>query len=529
MAGGGKETPRQKMIGMMYLFLTAMLAINVSDSLLHRFLFINDTLEDAAELTHEKNEQFLRGIEKQVQERKNQAEDLKVLEDAKRVRNLAEQMRENIEEIKGIWIEETGGYQEDSAELIGFKETEFIANYMITQGKGEQFKDSLNAYARLVAEIIGEQPEKIAMDGEEHPSFQNDPNQAKKDFSELFFEGTPLAAGLATMTQFENEVLRIENDALENLADRVGANAIDFDVIKAMVRPESQRVAAGTEYRADLFIAASSSAFKPVMFFNGSSIPVDTSGVGTISFVAQPGDYDASGLAQKSYEAVIKLDLPGGKDTTFTETIDYFVIKPTIQIQSASVNALYFKCGNELSVAVPALGSSYNPTFKATGAEVVSGTGGNVTLVPNGREVVLSVYNDGNLIGTQDFGVRAVPRPEVQIQLGGRPLDAQRGLRTTDLRAMEAKVIPDADFARLLPNDARYRVSEWKVTLASGPRPKGEPKVFRNGDGDLSSFRSAARPGDRLVIEVLKVERLNFQGRREEVPVGFQPMSIPIN
>jgi len=234
-------------------------------------------------------------------------------------------------------------------------------------------------------------------------------------------------------------------------------------------------------------------------------------------------------LAKKSYEAVITFAMPGGKDTTFTENIDYYVIKPTIQIQSASVNALYFKCGNELVVDVPALGASYNPSFTASGAEAVKGQGGVVTLVPSGRKVTLSVYNSGNLIGTQDFDVRAVPRPEVQIQMRGRPLDAQRGLRTTDLRALEAVVIPDADFARLLPNDARYRVAEWKVTLASGPRPKGEPKVFRSGEGDLSSFRAAARPGDRLVIEVLKVERLNFQRKTEEVPVGFQPMSIPIN
>ena len=34
---GGKETPRQKMIGMMYLVLTALLALQVSNAVLEKF------------------------------------------------------------------------------------------------------------------------------------------------------------------------------------------------------------------------------------------------------------------------------------------------------------------------------------------------------------------------------------------------------------------------------------------------------------------------------------------------------------
>jgi hypothetical protein len=41
---GGKETPRQKMIGMMYMVLTALLALNVSNSVLEKFAIIDDTL-----------------------------------------------------------------------------------------------------------------------------------------------------------------------------------------------------------------------------------------------------------------------------------------------------------------------------------------------------------------------------------------------------------------------------------------------------------------------------------------------------
>ena len=50
--GGGKETPRQKLIGLMYLVLMALLAMNVSKSILNAFIIVNDKFERAAHLTH---------------------------------------------------------------------------------------------------------------------------------------------------------------------------------------------------------------------------------------------------------------------------------------------------------------------------------------------------------------------------------------------------------------------------------------------------------------------------------------------
>lgn len=55
---GGKETPRQKMIGMMYLVLTALLALNVSKSILDAFVAIEENIQVANE------NEFLRGDEK---------------------------------------------------------------------------------------------------------------------------------------------------------------------------------------------------------------------------------------------------------------------------------------------------------------------------------------------------------------------------------------------------------------------------------------------------------------------------------
>jgi hypothetical protein len=60
---GGKETPRQKMIGMMYLVLTALLALNVSNAVLEKFAIIDSTLSDFLVESDKKNAATLAGIQ----------------------------------------------------------------------------------------------------------------------------------------------------------------------------------------------------------------------------------------------------------------------------------------------------------------------------------------------------------------------------------------------------------------------------------------------------------------------------------
>ncbi len=59
---GGKETPRQKMIGMMYLVLTALLALQVSNAVLEKFAIINETLNGLITEGNKKSDQTLKQI-----------------------------------------------------------------------------------------------------------------------------------------------------------------------------------------------------------------------------------------------------------------------------------------------------------------------------------------------------------------------------------------------------------------------------------------------------------------------------------
>src|SRR5690606_6860963 len=256
---GGKETPRQRMIGMMYLVLTALLALNVTKTVLERFIFINESLERSVSEAEVSNEGTITRINSAVSESGGRDADVKVLNTAKEVREKTSAILADMEALKQEIITQTGG-KDEAGTPVGIDNEEKVANLMINQKKGEELKQKLNDYASFLSQTTGNQYAPLALDAAEHPAFKDNPNQKRKKFSELYYAQTPMSASLATISQMQTEVINYETQALDILARKVGAADLKFDNIIAMVRPESNIVAAGTKYKADMFIAASSSA-----------------------------------------------------------------------------------------------------------------------------------------------------------------------------------------------------------------------------------------------------------------------------
>jgi len=398
---------------------------------------------------------------------------------------------------------------------------------MINEGKGNELQKLLNGHMEYLSQVAKKSYAPIALDAKDSELYKNDPNQRKKNFTCLNFDHTPLGATLATLTQLAAETVYVETNALEELSRSIGADDVRFDNLVPVVKPQSTIVAAGARYKAELFLAASSSGTSPQMTIDDKAIPVDN-GIGRVDFLATPGSYNKEGLAKKTFRAAIKLPVPGGKDTTYVEDIAYFVAKPVIQVQSAAVQALYLNCGNELNVQVPALGTEYNPRFEATGASVITGQGkGLVTIVPQENEVKLNVYNNASLLGTQAFKVRTIPKPDISITSKGKPINEKQGMPAPGPRSLEVRAIADESFKNFLPKDARYKVKQWEVTLARGSNAVKIKKIS-DQETSISELAAMARPGDRLVIEIKRVERLNFKGEIEAVKMGSIIRTIPL-
>ncbi|MBA4146332.1 MAG: gliding motility protein GldM [Azospira oryzae] len=517
---GAKETPRQKLIGMMYLVLLAMLALQVSSAVLEKFAIINVTLEEVRQETNIKNTTLAGNIEKLAAGKTNEKV-LKAVDDSKKAREATKTILDKLDKLKTdmIKLSNTDKVDEKVINDHGSKVATMMMDPRATTGK--DFEKSLNDFVTTMSSITGEKYEKIAKAPKDIDFFKDDPDHNKKDFITFTFENTPPIAALATISEYQTQILDIENKVLTNLAAKVDATNVKFDKIVPMVKPVSSVVAAGTKYEADMFITASAEGLTPQMFRNGQKIevvqdPITKVMMGKVSFPASASNYDDKGLSKQTFEATIKI----GEDAeqTYKQTIEYFVAKPIIRVTTGNAPTLYLNCGNFVNIEVPSLGTSYNPSFSGKGAEIIKGSkAGQVTIVPKERKVSVTVSNSGAVLGTENFDVKPIPRPHVtKKDQSGKEVDPKSGAKISQLTQLRISVEPDDNFKNEVPKDAGYRVRSMEVLLRRGTAFVATQNTTSELV-DVNAWKSQMKPGDVIVCHIRGVTRKTFQGTDEKV------------
>lgn len=524
---GGKETPRQKMIGMMYLVLTALLALNVSSAVLEKFAIINETMLEFKAETEKNNAMTLQEIVVEAGKSQN-ARVVKAKENAQKVRELTQTTLQNIEKLKGEMM--ALSKTDHVNEVLINDHSSKVAAMMVTTPTGKNFEALLDDYVAKLKEYSGlEDFSPLARRPRDIPLFASDPDHANKDFLTFTFENTPAIAALTSVTQIQTEILQYETRALEKLLSDAGIGKVSFDNMVPMVRTKSSVVAAGAKYEADLFISASSSSFQPVMFRDAEKLDLftDPSGVrmGKIEFTASATNYDPQTLlAKKTYLA--KIELP---DTTLTQEVEYFVARPVVRVTTGNAPTLYMNCGNTVNIEVPALGTDYNPNFSARGATIIKGDKpGRVTIIPSQRKITVAVSNAGTHLDNVAFDVKPIPLPRYVIRDNtGNEVDKKAGVRGSALTGLRVVPEPDPTFKEEVPRDAVYRIRSMEVIHARGTSPVNR-MTATNEVLDLARWRAQFRPGDRIVIEIKTVTRRTFQGQEERVEVKNEVHTVPI-
>jgi gliding motility-associated protein GldM len=520
MANDAKTSPRQRMVGMMYLVLTAMLAMQVKNTVLDKFIDLDDSIRTSVGEARYDNQRKLEGIREAAAKRGSRPADLAVVQEASQTMEATSALLRQIEQMREALVERTGGLDEEGNYLRADNEDEVMA---LALGAGDSkdgmayaLEEALNRYAAQIGAIdTALKVPKLALPASEIPRYRGQDGQEGKDFAELNFAHTPLVAALAVLSEMQARVVGVETQALQTLAGRVGARDLVFDRVVPVVSPESRYVVAGMPYRAQIYTAAYSSAATPDIRSSRGAVAV-RDGVGYLEFVAGASQYDDKGQAKASWNGEIRLSTPTG-DTLLRLQEEYVVVRPNLKFESATVQALYRNCGNTLQVQVPELGANYQPEFSAGGeASVIPGNRtGMVTVVPKGNKVELTVKNRGAVLGTQSFRVKPIPKPSLALYANGRKLNLRQPGELP--RSIQVQAIADEDFAAQLPQDARYRVTAFDVVLAKGSREVLK-RSFTGPTADLTEFAQKANgEGYRLVVEVKKVERMNFRNERETV------------
>lgn len=526
---GGKETPRQKMVGMMYLVLTALLALQVSSAVLEKFAIINVTLEELASDSEKANVKQTAAIQ-EAGKGKTNPKVIKAVENAQKVRALTKETMDFTNALKAKMLAVTG----EKAVTKKFIDNHGsdVATMMVTGPDGKEYVKRLKDYVVGLKEFTGLEFEPLVKSESEMPFFDPETSSIDREFIDFTFHNTPPIAALSSVLEMQTEIYAYETRALEQLAQEAEAGTVKFDKIVPMVKPKAEVVAAGSKYEADMFITASAEGVTPVMFRNGQKLevapdPATKVMMGKVSFMASASNYDENNMSKQSFEAEIRLN--DGPDGTYKQKIDFYVVKPVIRVTTGNRPTLYLNCGNSVNFEVPSLGTNYSPSFTAKGADVVKGDKpGKVTIIPKERKVAVTLTNSGATLGTEDFDVKPIPRPKfVPRDNQGKDIDLKNGIKGGSTTGLRISADADENFKNEVPKDAVYRIRGMEVSLVRGTQRVASANPTSE-IVDLTPWRSQMRPGDIIVVDIKNATRKTFQGEDEKVSIGSEIIRIPI-
>ena len=512
---GGKETPRQKMIGMMYLVLTALLALNVSNAVLEKFAIIDNTLVNMIEENSITNENKLNGILGSTSlDPKVTAAKAK----AKEVRELSKAAIAYLDEVKKKMKMEPDGTAIEGENLVtNLNRAEELMLDSQKPEEGIKFEESLVDYVTKLNKIMGfKKPfDPLNKKAQDYEEFKNNTNQLDKTFLQFTFEHTATIAAIATVSQMQTGIMEYEMVALDSLNAIAEGQVFKADKVFPMVRAESNTLVAGQEYSADLFIAAGSDV-PSVMFKDGSPLTVEKDPatglqMGKIKFRTSGGTYDKSGLADASYKVKIEI-----KGKLYEDIIRYKVARPVAKFESESASTLYLECGNEMSVSVQGLAESSGISLSAPGdqGKIVTQGPGKFVLIPTRPQMDVRVSVNGAQIEVKSFKAKQVPMPTPKLMVGNAAYDVKRGIPPGSNVVRFVPEISDETFTRQNQKDAGYRIVSMTMQITGKT-----PITLNSGTIELNKY--GLRGGDSFSLYNVQVVRSTWDpGDDDRKPVN---------
>ena len=501
--GGAKncpETPRQKMIGMMYLVLTAMLALNVSTDILNSFTVVDNSLHASIDGNNNRNANLYYRFWKS-----SKREEAKVgpwYAKSQELKGKADETFNYIQEFKEAIVRITDGDKavdarkaaneqgDGSRDIEGKDNRDAAGQYAIAEGHGEELRKVLDEYCNYLCQLTdtgeyGQQRRdeiKMLFKTEEVYS-ENEKRMIP--WEEAMFEGMPTAAAIALLSKIQNDVRATEGQMIQYLYDRTDANDITVNRMSAYVIPAASRVAVGEKYQAQLLLAGVDTLQQPEYYVNGQRIGND----GIYSFTA-------AGVGEHTYSGVIKYRNNAGEPVEAHFSQRYLVeeglvlkpdkqdkLTPNVAITNRDLTVVYQGYGHTFMVTSTTIPAA-NLNVSAQGASVskispglfriqaTSSPGSDITINVSGSYQGKTVS-----LGSEKFRVKRLPKPMPSLSVAGSELTGGKIARSKLLNS-NATVVASYGEDALIKADFTVQsfqiYAQGKYLQSNGPHYSAE-------------------------------------------------------
>lgn len=395
------ETPRQKMIGMMYLVLTAMLALNVSSEILNGFKLVDDSLRTSIESIEEQNRRLYQ--EFNAMNEKNPAKVQEWLKKANNVRNEADALVGYLHQFKVEILKRADKENADTlyARTIDRKDDlEAPTFFALKQGNAKILKEKLESYQQLLIGLTSGD----SRISEAFSSLFNTNEINGKPWAIATFESMPVSAVITILSKYQTDVRNSEAKMIQYLKEMTDEGDARVNQFNAFVVAESNYVMEGQPYKANIYLAAMDTTKKPVVFIGGSRLQGST-------YTTTPG---RSG--EYTYSGYIELPAIGGSQPQrLPFNARYNVGKPVAIISNDDLNILYRGFDNSISISAPGIPTD-NLRLGITGGTATPRGNGRYIVKPtaNSVEITVSGVMNGRQVnlGGNTYRVKQLPDPK---------------------------------------------------------------------------------------------------------------------
>lgn len=504
------ETPRQRMIGMMYLVLTAMLALNVSKDILDAFVVVDETLitsNSNTELTINSDYSFLdsqKAIlgEEKVRGALSQADELKKASDE--LVNYLNTMKSELLKAADNSDLNASGQPKSAGDIQNKDDYSRSSKFFINDGNAEALKKKILEYRNNILQFVPANLQEnynkaIGLDVEK--TYKNSDGQ-NESWETHNFDHVILIATFTLLNKMVGEVRNAESTVLKQIISSINADDFKFDRVDGRAVPKSQMVFAGENYQADIIVMAYDSKQTPEVYYK---MGVDTLTEAEISGAQKLEGEEglarlilpSSSIGDHKYAGLIKIMKPDGKPGYYGFKDKYTVIKPSATVAADKMNVLYAGIENPLSVSAPVAPEKLS--LSIPGCQVTKTGGGwnaSVPLSQIGKQVTATVNADvgGRVqpMGNTSFRVKKVPDPVAYIGAnikGGRR--TKQELMANDF--VVAKMGDDFVY------DMRWTIKSYRVIFVI--RGTEEPPIVVSGNrfSDALKQKINSAPGGTSV------------------------------
>ncbi|HNP22378.1 MAG TPA: gliding motility protein GldM [Panacibacter sp.] len=503
------KEPRQKMINIMYLVLTALLALNVSSEILNAFKTVDKSLQKSSEVANISTATYMTSL----QEKMNKPESrdkasiwLPKAQEAQQLSNTAYKFIQNVKDSLLRAADFNPAKNGDSA----FKEDnlDISTRIMVEGGYGKQLYQQLSDFRTKLLNIDPaikkEFNDNLPIDLSV-PKVQNPEN---KTFEAAYFRMTPIVAALTMLSKFQNDVKSSENKVIEFCHKQVGQVEVVFDSYTPIVGSSATYLMDGQELEITAGLGAFNSQKKPTVTINGAGATVGPDGLARQKFVV-------SGVGSKTVSVTVNYTDQNGVAQTKTVPIQYVVGSPTgASVSADAVKVLYIGVVNPISVYGGNVGDEKVHPSIDNGTITKGDQPGKYNVEPSKPGLAHIVLNiDGQQKSQSfDFKVKSIPDPVAKVgNSKGGPM------RVNDFKAQMGV---RADLENFVFENLKFNVTSYTIVFqGNGFLPLQYRQVEGNSFESVRDLIEKVKPGTAITIDEIRASGPG--GTRTLPPIQF--------